>query len=375
MARRKQAEDFYGALRAKACPYVASEIIQLLSQVDRGRVASLSGKITAYIRKNVGRAVEKRNSLDSYRTNPYVLMATSRLLDLSDPQRFADFLFGSKLYMGLEGAFGKAVEAVAVGEYPLASAPDHKWRDPPEKLEEFATERGLNKEEKARKRVESVWRDIDKSCVVGKGRYLVSIKSGPNTINDDQVAAIHAAIAKNYPVWMEQTHSTYRSVQELDIVLGLTYGTPRTTNNKENQVLAKLKASGFVEENREERPGVLIDSTNSIRVYRVVGQDFWSFIGNPTSPEESRFVFLEVLVALARSLAQGIDEMRFPALVNRKIDELSRALQRLRFPRDGIPEWIQAAITEDEFLWLATAMTAFFDAETGPQTRLGGEES
>jgi hypothetical protein len=29
------------------------------------------------------------------------------------------------------------------------------------------------------------------------------------------------------------------SINEIDIVIGLTYGTDKTTNNKENQILAK----------------------------------------------------------------------------------------------------------------------------------------
>lgn len=48
------------------------------------------------------------------------------------------------------------------------------------------------------------------------------------------------AIIDNYPDWVAQTRTSYPAVNEIDLVLGLTYGTDRTTNNKENQILVKL---------------------------------------------------------------------------------------------------------------------------------------
>ena len=99
---------------------------------------------------------------------------------------------------------------------------------------------GLGREEKAKQRTSSVWREIDKSCVVGSRRYMTSIKSGPNTINDTQVAGMTTAIMTNHRRWLAATKQTYPHVDNLDVVLGLTYGTDRTTNNKENQILVKL---------------------------------------------------------------------------------------------------------------------------------------
>ncbi len=117
---------------------------------------------------------------------------------------------------------------------------------------------GLSREQKARKRRQSVWREIDKSCVIGDRRFLVSVKSGPNCINDTQVQAMTDAITTNHAEWLEQTKRTYPNVRKLDIIVGLTYGTERTTNNKENQILIKLLGSGFAEEDRRKTPGVLV---------------------------------------------------------------------------------------------------------------------
>ena len=146
-----------------------------------------------------------------------------------------------------------------------------------------------------------MWREIDKSCVIGERRYLTSIKSGPNCINDTQVQAMTAAIAEHHEKWMHKTKETYPSVRALDVVVGITYGTDRTTNNKENQILVKLFKHGFIEEDRTRKPGVLIDTkTKSVRICRRVGKDFWAFIGDPVEPSRAEAVFLEVLVALAR---------------------------------------------------------------------------
>ena len=90
-----------------------------------------------------------------------------------------------------------------------------------------------------------MWREIDKSCVFGSKRYLTSIKSGPNTINDTQVQSMTRAIIDNHESWLNQTQESDPAVTELDVVLGLTYGTDRTTNNKENQILVKLLEHGF----------------------------------------------------------------------------------------------------------------------------------
>jgi len=241
--------------------------------VNEERVSQLAASLSNYISTNLPAALERRNGLSDYRTNPYVLMTAASVMNLDDPAAFGTFLFNSKLYMGLETSFGKSVEAAFVGSYPIES--EHKWIEAPEKVAEFAALEGLTREEKARRRTTSVWREIDKSCVVGSRRFLTSIKSGPNTINDTQVQSMTRAIIDNYRAWLDQSRGTYPHVDSMDVVLGLTYGTDRTTNNKDNQILVKLFEHGFVEEDRDLLPGVLIDEqTRSVRVYRRIGMDF-----------------------------------------------------------------------------------------------------
>jgi hypothetical protein len=357
---KSRGTPFFDVLRSQRHRFDTKEVVSLFTQVDENRVHSLASALTGYISTNLPAAFEKRDDLSDYRTNPYVLMTSASVMKLDDPARFSDFLFNSKLYMALETSFGKQIEAAFVGQYPLRAT--SRWTEAPEKIAEFSALAGLNREERARRRVTSVWREIDRSCVVGNRRYLTSIKSGPNTINDTQVQGMTRAIVDNYRTWMSDTKRSYPSVSYLDLVLGLTYGTDQTTNNKENQILVKLLESEFVEEDRAKYPGVLIDhKTRSIRVYRRIGKDFWAFIGQPDRPESAKFVFLEILLALAESLSSGITAASLEDRINMKVKHLAAALAKLQFPRNSLPNWIRDDFSDNQLFWFATALTAFYD--------------
>lgn len=351
---------FFDVLKSSRHRFDSEEIITLFKKVDRERLYKLCDLLAVYIGKNVPAAFDKRGGLSDYRTNPYVLMTAASVTNLDDAESFSRFLFNSKLYMALETSFGKSIEAAFVGQYPIQAAV--KWSDPPEKLAEFAALEGLSREERAKQRTSAVWREIDRSCVVGKRRFMTSIKSGPNTINDTQVQGMTAAIRDNIKAWAYQTKLTYPEVDSLDVVLGLTYGTDRTTNNKENQILVKLMEHGFIEEDREKNPGVLIDAeTRTIRVYRRIGRDFWSFIGQPDEPAAADFVFLEILLGLARALALGVENTSIEDRINAKIRMLATALSNLQFSRHTLPEWVRSDFNENQLFWFATALSAFYD--------------
>lgn len=337
-----------------------SDIVDLFQRVDEQRVMILSANLRQYITTNLPAAFTGRAGLSGYRTNPYVLLTAASLMRLGEPQSFAKFLFNSKLYMALETSFGKSVEKAFVEQYPINS--EEKWSNPLEKEREFQLLEGLTREERARRRTESAWREIDKACVVGTTRYLITIKSGPNTINDTQVQAMTDAINRHRRTWHDETRRAYPHVNKLDLVIGLSYGTDRTTNNKDNQILAKMLQYGFQEEDRITKPGVLIDSeTRSIRLYRRVGRQFWAFIGNPSNPESSAHLFLEILLALARALALGLESTDIEDRINAKIQELSLALSNIRFPRRSLPHWVREDFTEDQLFWFATALSGFYD--------------
>lgn len=292
--------DFYAALKLSNRVFDGEEIARQLSLCSKSRVSNLAKSLSAYISKHLPETLAKKEHLGDYRTNPYVLMTSASVMHLSDPKKFANFLFNNKLYAGLETSFGKSIESHMFSLYPIGKAGG--WETPVEKIREFKELKGMTREDKARARDISVWREIDKSCFVKNKRYLLLIKSGPHCINDTQVTAMTDSIVKHRRTWWTESLRANSKLSSLDIVVGVTYGTDKTTNNKENQILVKLLEHGFIEEDRTAKPGVLIDSTKKIRVYRRIGIDFWATVGNPLNYESCRFVFLEILLALARSV-------------------------------------------------------------------------
>ena len=360
MPPRPGNNPFFDVLRARRHRLDVDEIAEHFSAVSERRIDELASNLGNYISTNLPKTLDRRNELADYRTNPYVLMTAANVMKLNQPTVLGSFLFNSKLFMGLETSFGKSVEAAFVSPYPINS--DHKWIDAPEKVVESDALKGLSREEKARQRTKSVWREIDRSCVVGRKRFIATIKSGPNNINDTQVQAMTQAIGENYDRWFEHSMKTYPQVESLDVVIGLTYGTDQTTNNKENQILVKLLEYGFVEEDRKRFPGVLIDeATRTVRAYRRIGKDFWAFIGRPDRPIEARFVFLEVLLALSKALASGIENVGLEDRINLKLQHLSQALYQLQLPRNTLPTWILSEFSDDQWFWFVTAMSAFYD--------------
>ena len=172
----------YSVLRTRRNTYDPGKVTSLLADIDEGRTIALANLVMTYIQKNLPHAINKRKNLADYRINPYVLLTSANVLKLSDPVQFGTFLFNNKLYAGLETSFGKSIEAAFVSHYPIVQGVRGEWEDPQEKVAEFAALKAakLSREQKARARNNSVWREIDKSCIIDHRRYLVSIKSGPN---------------------------------------------------------------------------------------------------------------------------------------------------------------------------------------------------
>jgi len=245
--------------------------------------------------------------------------------------------------------------------YPMGADEPGRWGDAIEKLEEFASLKGLSAEEKSAQRVDSVWREIDSACVHGNRRQLMTIKSGTSTINDTQVGGMFTAIRDNHAKWLESSRDRF-GVDGIDVVIGLTYGTDWSTNNKENQILAKLMSVGFAEVDRVQQPGVLANADGSVRVYRAIGVGYWAYAANPTDPGSADFAFLEVLLGLALALKLAHQKADIGAALNERLDLLGDAFRSLRFPTgEALPEWISQDLGVTELTWLAAALSAFFD--------------
>ena len=361
---RRQRLGFYRRIKR---PSTFSQILfaRLLSQVDQSKVERIGNSLSSYLRVNLPETINRRRGLSDYKTNPYVLLTSASSMSWSDIEEYAAFLFNSKLYAGLETSFGKTIESEFLQFYPRE---DSHWETPLEKVREADEMSRLPPEDRARARDISVWREIDKSFVDNNRRYLLMIKSGPHCINDTQVEAMKNAIATHFNTWDDQTRSNYSQVDGLDIVIGLTYGTEKTTNNKENQILIKLLEHNFIDSG-DPRGTLFNRDIKEVRVYRVVGRDFWALVGNPGNPDGSQHVFIEVLLGLLEGLKQGETAASLETLVNRKIQRLSQAIQSLALPEGSIPQWMSEQYDENELLWFMSALTTFFDQGMGVQSR------
>lgn len=363
MSDQEEKRELYDLLKEPRHTFDKDEIRRLFTRVDKARVEDLSARLKTDLAENLPKIYGRRSSISDYRTNPYVMLATTNIMELSDPEKFADFLFNSKLTMGLETSFGKVVERAFVNGYPCDR--NVKWADPEEKLAEFAEEKkAKGRAAKAAIRNKSVWREIDKTVVVGNRRFLTSIKSGPNTINDTQVQGMVDAIATKGRTWLDMSDLANPGLDGIDIVVGLTYGTERSTNNKDNQILAKLLDLGFEELNQSTHPGVLVDTeTGRIRVYRRVGQRFWSWIGNPEDEEAEPHIFVEVLLSLCLALKALLREgSTIEEGINERLRRLSSALLKMTISPDTLPDWLEDdGLEEEELFYLVTALSSFYD--------------
>lgn len=351
---------FYKAIKQRRY-YDPDTVAAWFQEASQSRVEDIAIAMEGYISTNLPKAIRSKSTLGDYRTSPYVLMATAGALRLEDLRELSKFLVDIKLYMGLETSFGKSIETIIMGNYPIGTPPESRWASPTEKDEEFATYAGLSQEERSARRVDSVWREIDSACVHGNRRHLMTIKSGIATINDTQVGGMFTAIRDNHLKWLDSSKARY-GVEGIDVVIGLTYGTDWATNNKENQILAKLLGSGFTEVDRLHAPGILQNADGSVRVYRAIGVDYWAYTASPSDPSSAHQAFLEVLLGLAWALRLAHEKADIGAALNERLDLLGDAFRALKFPEgDHLPHWVGTALGITELTWLAAAMNAFFD--------------
>ena len=350
------AGGFYEAIKFRM-PYDDALVSRALGSASRNRVQALSSDIEQYLITYLPRTITKKNNLADYKINPYVTMTTASAMNLQDPRDLANFLVNLKLYMSLETSFGKSLESTIMGHYPIVG---QKWHVPPEVEDESKELAGLSREDRAIARRASVWREIDRSSVIGDRRQLLTIKSGPATINDTQVSAMAEAIVDHHGHWL-QSSVRDGTVTGIDVVIGLTYGTERSTNNKENQILVKLLDGGFVEIDRVSQPGVLSAMNGRVRVFRVVGRHFWSYAADPTRGTDTSFAFAEILLALALALKSTRSEQSIEGALNSRLDLLAEAIRGLRVTSGSVPAWVASEFSDVELTWLAAAMTVFFD--------------
>ena len=351
---------FYRAVR-ETKEFDKEEYGELLSDVEPDRINKIAGEWSKYLKGNVRDAIENKDEIDDYRLNPYAATTIAGILDLDSTEDISEFIFGSKLYMSLETAFGKSVENVVMPIYPVESGV--QWEEHPEKIEEMEDEeRGED----------LVWQKVDKYCVVEDTAYLMTVKSGPRTINETVADGMKSDISDHSQTWLEGTQKHHPNVSNMEFIIGLTYGTDESTNTKDLRVLYKLvEEENFDEVDRDTHPGVIRppDSEN-IRVHNKVGIDFWSYVGNPSNPSDSEHTFLEVLLGLVKASDEVGEDLE--GISDKKIEGLSEALDNLYIPEGKLPGEIESEYGEDKLASLSQTLILFYDEFSGSQQNIDG---
>src|SRR6266852_6142444 len=97
------------AMRSLRTVFDPATLPDLFCDVSPERVRKLAAELEAYIGTNLPITISGRSTLGEYRTNPYVLMAVQSAMKLDDVDDLAKLIVNTKLYMGLETSFGKAI--------------------------------------------------------------------------------------------------------------------------------------------------------------------------------------------------------------------------------------------------------------------------
>jgi hypothetical protein len=151
--------------------------------------------------------------------NPFLMLALAPAYNIFSPFEAAEYIQNSKLHHGDSTAFGKFVEDKILPPFGVAKPPE-KATSP------------------------SLFSPIDVEATIEGQRYLISLKSGPWTMNQ-----AHANEMINcFPKIHEETGAK--------LVIGIFYGTPERLNNK---------------------PKLVEDGTGEY-THTVVGREFWEFV-------------------------------------------------------------------------------------------------
>lgn len=78
-------QTFSKKLKARRHVYARAEVATLFQRVSEPRVEALASKLIGYITTNLPAAFEKRDGINAYRTNPYVLITAASVMKLGNP--------------------------------------------------------------------------------------------------------------------------------------------------------------------------------------------------------------------------------------------------------------------------------------------------
>lgn len=189
-----------------------------LTPDQEGRII---GEVKAFLDRRFQTLAEGFDSIEQTNFNPWLLLITAPVYNLFSPFELAERVQLGKAFHGDDTAFGRMAEEKFLAVFGAVP--------PSEKIE-----------------MGQRWTPVDLSIMIEGTRYLLSVKSGPWTMNQE-----HAnAMSDKFPAIHEQTGAR--------IVLGILYGRREHLNNKPALVNSRLGNPEWFD--------------------FMVGKDFWEFI-------------------------------------------------------------------------------------------------
>jgi len=234
--------------------------------------------------------------------NPFLLLITAPVYNVYSPFEVAERLQLGKAFHGDDTAFGRMAEEKYLRLFGATR--------PPEKTAGGAS-----------------WTPIDLDITVEGQRYLMSIKSGPWTMNQEHANAMIAQFQRIH----QQTGAR--------IIIGITYGRYQNLNNKPALVDRALGQPDWFD--------------------FLVGKDFWEFVSGVS--DVHKHIFRAIREAQKSFGAEHFDETFHEKLVSNRL-KIASSLRK------------QFSVEDEEDFW-ETLFNNMFDDSTEPVPAPGAEDA
>jgi len=259
----------------------------LADQLDEAVFEQLVAETEAFLERRFQTLAVEFDSIDKTNFNPFLLLITAPVYNTFSPFEVAERLQLAKAFHGDDTAFGKLAEDRF--------------------LQSFGCVRPLEKTAGA-----AAWEPIDVSFECEGQRYLVSVKSGPWTMNQAHANAMVDRFARIH----EQTGA--------NVMIGITYGRYENLNNKPMVVQRGLGDPEWFD--------------------YLIGGDFWEFISGVR--DVHREIFRAIRTAQKRFAEKHKDETFHEKLVSNRL-KIAASLRG------------QFNVDEDEDFWSTLFNNAF----------------
>jgi hypothetical protein len=193
---------------------------RLRDSLPRDRFEAIVEETDELLERRLGKARQLTDVTSAdVNINPFLMLALAPAYNIFSPFEAGEYIQNSKLHHGDATAFGKFIEDKILPPFGV-TRPSEKDSDP------------------------SLFSSIDVETTVDGSRYLLSLKSGPWTMNQSHANEMVAA----FPRIHEQTGA--------DLVIGVFYGKRQRLNNKP----------------------ALVEKATGAYVHTLVGHEFWQFM-------------------------------------------------------------------------------------------------